>query len=166
MLFKDRLEIWNPGSLPYGLTTAKLRKPHSSIPANPLLAEPMYLAGFIERMGTRTGDIIRLCEEAGLKKAPDFLQEEIFKTILWRKNKEKLAGDTPGVGVNVGVNDGVKTLLVFIENNPGTNVLTMEKHFNVTQRTIERWIKILKKENKIEFIGASKTGGYYKISTK
>ena len=48
MLFKDRLEIWNPGSLPYGLTTAKLRKPHSSIPANPLLAEPMYLAGFIE----------------------------------------------------------------------------------------------------------------------
>lgn len=73
MLFKDRLEIWNPGSLPYGLTTAKLRKPHSSIPANPLLAEPMYLAGFIERMGTGTGDIIRLCEEAGLKKAPEFV---------------------------------------------------------------------------------------------
>lgn len=113
MLFKDRLEIWNPGSLPYGLTTAKLRKPHSSIPANPLLAEPMYLAGFIERMGTRTGDIIRLCEEAGLKKAPDFLQEEIFKTILWRKNKEKLAGDTPGVGVNVGVN----AVLMLIEKN-------------------------------------------------
>ena len=39
----------------------------------------------------------------------------------------------------------------------------MEKHFNVTQRTIERWIKILKKENKIEFIGASKTGGYYRL---
>jgi len=37
MLFKDRLEIWNPGSLPYGLTTAKLRKPHSSIPVNSLL---------------------------------------------------------------------------------------------------------------------------------
>ena len=90
MLFKDRLEIWNPGSLPYGLTTAKLRKPHSSIPANPLLAEPMYLAGFIERMGTGTGDIIRLCEEAGLKKAPEFVQEEIFKTILWRKNAGEL----------------------------------------------------------------------------
>ncbi|WP_291125412.1 ATP-binding protein [Flavobacterium sp. UBA6031] len=48
MLFKDRLEIWNPGSLPYGLTTAKLRKPHSSIPANSLLAAP------INRIGQRT----------------------------------------------------------------------------------------------------------------
>lgn len=81
MLFKDRLEIWNPGSLPYGLTTAKLREPHSSIPANPLLAEPMYLAGYIERMGTGTGDIIRLCKDAGLKE-PEFIQEEILTAYL------------------------------------------------------------------------------------
>lgn len=44
----------------------------------------MYLAGYIERMGTGTGDIIRLCKEAGLKE-PEFIQEEIFKTIIWRK---------------------------------------------------------------------------------
>ncbi len=83
MLFKDRLEIWNPGNLPFGLNTAKLRQPHSSIPANPLLAEPMYLAGYIERLGTGTGDIIRLCKEKGLKE-PDFIQDEEFKTVLWR----------------------------------------------------------------------------------
>jgi predicted HTH transcriptional regulator len=83
MLFKDRLEIWNPGHLPLGLSPEKLRHPHTSIPANPLLAEPMYLAGYIERLGTGTGDIIRLCNEKGLK-APEFIQEEIFKTIIWR----------------------------------------------------------------------------------
>ena len=87
MLFKDRLEVWNPGRLPYGLTVAKLREPHNSIPANLLLAEPMYLAGYIERMGTGTGDIIRWCKEAGLQKAPEFMQEEIFKTIIWRKER-------------------------------------------------------------------------------
>jgi ATP-dependent DNA helicase RecG len=151
MLFKDRLEIWNPGSLSYGLTTAKLRKPHSSIPANPLLAEPMYLAGFIERMGTGTGDIILLCEEAGLKKPPEFLQEEIFKTILWRKNAE----DVVAVGVSGGVND----ILVLIENHPGINVSALKSHLDIPQRTIERWINQLKKENKIEFKGAPKTGG-------
>ncbi|HZL09514.1 MAG TPA: DUF4062 domain-containing protein [Prolixibacteraceae bacterium] len=86
MLFKDRLEIWNPGILPLGLSPAKLRKPHRSIPANPLLAEPMYLAGYIERMGTGTGDIIRLCNEAGLQE-PEFIQEEDFKTIIWRTFK-------------------------------------------------------------------------------
>ena len=74
MLFKDRLEIWNPGRLPYGLTPEKLKKPHSSIPANLLLAEPMYLAGYIERIGTGTGDIIRWCKGAGLPKEPEFIQ--------------------------------------------------------------------------------------------
>ncbi len=84
MLFKNRLEIWNPGTLPFGLSTAKLREPHPSIPNNPLLAEPMYLAGYIERIGTGTRDIIHLCKKAGLQE-PEFIQEEIFKTIIWRK---------------------------------------------------------------------------------
>ncbi|OYT17930.1 MAG: transcriptional regulator [Bacteroidetes bacterium 4572_77] len=48
MMFRDRIEIWNPGSLPLGWTTEKLKKLHNSIPANPLLAEPMYLTAFIE----------------------------------------------------------------------------------------------------------------------
>lgn len=43
MLFRDRLEIWNPGTLPLGWTIEKLKKLHTSVPANPLLAEPMYL---------------------------------------------------------------------------------------------------------------------------
>ena len=39
MLFADRLEIWNPGALPPSLTLEKLRQPHGSMPANPLLAD-------------------------------------------------------------------------------------------------------------------------------
>ncbi|WP_243668387.1 hypothetical protein [Methanoculleus chikugoensis] len=67
MLFSDRLEIWNPpGILPPSLTLEKLRQAHGSVPANPpLLAEPMYLAGYIERMGTGTRDMIRHCTEPG-----------------------------------------------------------------------------------------------------
>ncbi len=40
MLFKDRLEVWNPGTLPPTLTLEKLPGPHVSAPHNPLLAEP------------------------------------------------------------------------------------------------------------------------------
>jgi hypothetical protein len=36
MLFKDRLEIWNPGSLPPSLTIEKLKDSHPSVPANTL----------------------------------------------------------------------------------------------------------------------------------
>ena len=66
MVFADRVEVWNPGSLPPSLSLAQLRQPHGSIPANPLLAEPLYLTQYIERLGTGTGDMIRRCREAGL----------------------------------------------------------------------------------------------------
>jgi hypothetical protein len=43
-----------------------LREPHGSVPGNPLVPEPLYLTQYIERMGTGTRDMIRLCREAGL----------------------------------------------------------------------------------------------------
>ena len=66
MLFANRLEVWNPGRLPPPLTLEKLRVAHTSVPGNPLLAESMYLAEYIERMGTGTLDMIRRCVKAGL----------------------------------------------------------------------------------------------------
>ncbi len=70
MLFKDRLEIWNPGSLPPTLTLEKMKAPHPSVPANPLLAEPMYLTKYIESMGTGIRDMIKRCKAAELSE-PD-----------------------------------------------------------------------------------------------
>ena len=43
----------------------------------------MYLAWYIERLGTGTGDIIRLCQEKGLTE-PEFIQEENFRAVIWR----------------------------------------------------------------------------------
>ena len=83
MLFADRLEIWNPGRLPPPLTLEKLRTAHSSVPANPLLAEPLYLAEYIERMGTGTLDMIRRCAEAGLPE-PEFAVADGFVATIQR----------------------------------------------------------------------------------
>jgi len=77
MLFADRLEITNPGRLPYELPIEKLYTAHRSIPANPLIAETMYLNGTIERMGTGTEEMTKLCLEKGLEK-PEFIQELDF----------------------------------------------------------------------------------------
>jgi len=61
--------------------------PHSSVPFNPLLAEPMYLKGYIERMGTGTADIVRIAREHNLKE-PEFVQQEDFKTIIFRPTSD------------------------------------------------------------------------------
>jgi ATP-dependent DNA helicase RecG len=89
MVFRDRVEIWNPGSLPMGWTTQKLKQLHTSVPANPLLAEPLYLAGYIERLGTGTTDIVKKCLASGLQE-PQFIQAEDFKTILYRPSTDQV----------------------------------------------------------------------------
>jgi ATP-dependent DNA helicase RecG len=84
MLFADRLEVWNPGELPPSLTPAGLRKPHASIPRNPLIAHPLFLAGYAEKAGTGTLDMIARSRDAGLK-APEFRQDGgSFVQTLWR----------------------------------------------------------------------------------
>lgn len=88
MLFSDRLEVINPGALPLGWTIAKLKSLHTSVPANPLLAEPMYLKGYIERLGTGTADIMRIAKENNLP-APDFEQNDDFKTIIYRPSSDQ-----------------------------------------------------------------------------
>jgi predicted HTH transcriptional regulator len=84
MLFADRLEVWNPGTLSPPLTIAKLRKPHGSVPWNPLLAEPLYLTRYIERMGTGTGDMIKRCRDFGLDE-PEFALTDGFVVTIRRK---------------------------------------------------------------------------------
>ena len=90
MLFADRLEVWNPGGLPPGLSLQSLRQPHGSYPANPLIAEPLYLAKYIERMGTGTGDMIARCTAHGLPE-PTFGVTDGFVTTIWRKPELALA---------------------------------------------------------------------------
>ena len=67
-LFKDRLEVKNPGQLPKELNVKKLEQDHGSYPYNPRLAEILYQAAYIERFGTGTGEIFKLTADAILKK--------------------------------------------------------------------------------------------------
>jgi predicted HTH transcriptional regulator len=102
MLFADRLEIWNPGTLPESLTLEKLRLPHGSVPANPLLAEPLYLTKYIERMGTGIRDMIRRCREAGLTEPEFFLTDGFVAVIrrqappISRKTTSEVTGEVTG----------------------------------------------------------------------
>lgn len=94
MLFADRLEVWNPGGLPPSLTLDMLRKPHGSVPRNPLVAEPLYLAKYIERMGTGTRDMITRCKAAGLP-PPQFSVSDGFKVVIRRRPSRALEAVSP-----------------------------------------------------------------------
>ncbi len=100
MLFADRLEVWNPGTLPPSLTLEMLRLPHGSVPGNPLLAEPLYLAKYIERMGTGTRDMIARCKKAGLPE-PKFAVSDGFVITLGRRPQSAFEQVRPSAGETV-----------------------------------------------------------------
>jgi ATP-dependent DNA helicase RecG len=94
IVFTDRIEVWNPGELPPGLTPELLRKPHGPIPRNPLIAEPLFRVKYVEKAGTGTTDMIDDCRKAGLPE-PDFEQRgPHFVVTVWRDwlTDEVLAG--------------------------------------------------------------------------
>lgn len=85
MVFIDRVEIWNSGSLPAQLTIADLKKPHRSFPGNPLIAEVFYLANYIQKAGSGTIEMVKQCKQAELPE-PEFINNRgyEFRTILGR----------------------------------------------------------------------------------
>ncbi len=83
---RNRIIVRNPGTLPVELTKADLMKEHGSYPHNPLVAEVMFQAGYIEKYGTGITENIRKMQEAHLL-APDIDLSAEFVTTIWRENE-------------------------------------------------------------------------------
>jgi ATP-dependent DNA helicase RecG len=85
-IFDDRLEVWNPGTLPPELSLEALRRTHRSVPRNRLIAHAFFLIKFIEQWGTGTLRMIEVCREAGLPE-PEFAELSGAFVVTFRKSK-------------------------------------------------------------------------------
>ena len=83
-IFDDRIEIWNPGGLPPELSIEDLKKPHKSIPRNPLIANALFLIKYIERWGTGTQRIVEDVIAQGLPE-PEFNETRGGFEVVFRK---------------------------------------------------------------------------------
>ena len=110
----------NAGKLPQGTTITKLTKEHNSNPVNPVLANPVYLTGYIEQMGTGTTDIIDHCLEYGLRK-PEFHQDDDFRVVLWRPEVQERGKETGEV------DDKMKRIILTIRGNTVSSAEIMKK---------------------------------------
>jgi predicted HTH transcriptional regulator len=166
MLFRDRLEVWNPGTLPPTLTLAKLRRPHSSVPGNPLIAEALYLTKYIECMGTGTRDMIRDCKKAGLHE-PKFSLTDGFVTTIYRKPGRALEAVTEESGVEKsrekGKEKSKEKVLGVIAGNSNITTRELADTVGLSISGVEKVIWILKKHKQLKRIGPDK-GGHWEVS--
>ena len=75
----------NSGSLPSELTVEDLKKPHTSFPANPFVANILYLADYTQRAGSGMLEMIEQCKAQHVPE-PEFvlIRNVEFRTILPR----------------------------------------------------------------------------------
>ena len=172
MLFKDRLEIRNPGQLPPQLSIEDLKKDHSSYPKNPLIADAFYFTRYIERMGTGILDMTSRCVEYGLPE-PEFKMRDGFVTIIYRKKGlafDKVDATGGAIGGQIGgqiANDAVterqKEILDILNNDPYITRSQLSQKLQINNSAIFKHLDSLKKKGLIERVGG--TRGYWKIVT-
>jgi ATP-dependent DNA helicase RecG len=161
-VYPDRLEIWNPGSLPPGWTAADLKAGHVSRPHNPDIAHVFFLRGLVERLGIGGRRIVSACVEAGLPE-PEWemrgggvlltlRQAPASRPGPMRHSLEKSFGSLP------------KRAQVFIrETVPGTMFRRQDygqRFPNVSERTVRNDLVRLTSQGYISPIGTGPSSAY------
>ena len=160
IVFADRVEVWNPGELPPGLTPELLRQPHGPIPRNPLIAEPLFRVKYVEKAGTGTTDMIADCLKAGLPE-PDFRQcGPHFVTTLWRDWL------TESVINQLGLKDSERDLVALLKATGRIANKSYQEKFGVTKATASRHLEALADKGILVKIGTTGKGTYYVLSRK
>ena len=148
-IFKNRLEIKNPGGLFGGLKIDDILRRNISKRRNEVIADIFSRARFVERKGRGIALI--------LEKEPDTHFEqigEIFITTI--KRKIKLIPQVDG-----GLTGGLKNVFELIKTNPGQNTKSISVEISKPEKTIEKWLKRLRDMKLIEFKGSKRNGGYF-----
>jgi ATP-dependent DNA helicase RecG len=156
MVFLDRVEIWNSGTLPGNLKIEDLKKLHSSHPSNTSLANVLYLGDYIQQVGTGTNEMVRQCKEHGLPE-PEFVSVRNleFKTILPRDvfTETNLA--------QMGLNERQLLAVKYVKENGQINNQIYQTINKLTKRTASRDLSVLVKLEVFSKTGITGKGTFY-----
>lgn len=83
-IYDDKLIVWSPGGLPFGITLEDLYKPHASVLRNKGIGSVFYDMGWIEQWGSGIDKMRKACIEAGIPE-PLFDEYQGFR-VIFRKD--------------------------------------------------------------------------------
>ncbi|MEI8011489.1 MAG: DUF4062 domain-containing protein [Candidatus Omnitrophota bacterium] len=158
MVFLDRVEILNSGTLPPSLKLEDLKKAHTSHPANPRLASIMFYGNYVQEAGSGTMEIIRQCKEAGLAE-PEFVSVRNleFKTILPRNifTTETLS--------RIGLNERQMKAVKYVKEHGQISNQVYQNLNKTTKRTASRDLADLVSHGVFQKSGVTGKGTLYEL---
>lgn len=165
-IYKDKLYISNDCILPSGWTVETLMGKHRSKPFNPNIANGFFRAGFIETWGRGIEKICEACRNYGTT-LPEYTvyPEDImikFEALNTAKNTAKNIAKNIANSSKNKIEENTPIILGFLKQYPKTTQKNIIENLNISKRTLERIISLLKEDGYIERIGNNRSG-YWKI---
>jgi ATP-dependent DNA helicase RecG len=159
-VYDDKINLWNEGGLPEGISLEALKRSHKSKPRNLLIADVCFKGGLIDAWGRGTISIIDACKEAGLPE-PELVEEDGgFMVTLFkdRFSEEQL--------LQLGLNERqIKAVLYVKEKGRITNAKYQELNKIGKSVTIDE-LRSLVECQIFERIGETGRGTYYELPHK
>lgn len=156
-VFVDRVEIMNPGGLPDELTVEDLVKEHLSVPVNPFLARPFYLAGYINQLGYGTRNVVKWCRKAGLPDPKFDPVKNHFRVTIWRNwlTEDHMKG--------LNLNERQVEAVQFLKSNLRITNTEYRNQTGVSRATAKRDLDEMVKLGLLKLVGAGRSA-YYRLT--
>ncbi len=162
-IFKDRLEIYNPGMFPEDLNPEDFFKGEAhSILRNPLIAETMYKSEDIEKWASGLKRIHEECETSHVK--IEFKRVKTgFVVCFFRPRWDE--GDGLVERLVEGLVGNQKKIIKLIKDNPAISKKELSHKIGISTTAIDKNISQLKKKGLLRRIGPDK-GGRWEVVSK
>jgi ATP-dependent DNA helicase RecG len=149
-VFKDRVEIRNPGELYGGLTIAKIRKGNISRRRNPLIAELLRRIQMVETWGR--GMRLILAEE------PTVQFSEVAQIFIASFDRSSFIEDAKGATQETTQETTQERILACIKADPGITRKQIAVKVGLTEDGIKYHLTKLTKLGTIRHVGSTKAG--------
>ncbi|MDR3273181.1 MAG: hypothetical protein LBT29_06855 [Flavobacteriaceae bacterium] len=158
-VYDDKINIWNDGGLPEGISLESLKRSHSSKPRNLLIADVCFKGGLIDAWGRGTIRIIDTCKEAGLPDPELIERDGGFLVTLFKNNltEEQL--------VKLGLNQRQIKAVEFVKEKGKITNKEYQAINATSERTASREISELVKFSILEQAGSFGAGSFYQLKT-
>jgi ATP-dependent DNA helicase RecG len=156
-VYDNKINFWNEGTLPEGLTFEALKGFHTSRPRNVLIADVCFKGGFIDSWGRGTLKIYDACKQAEL---PEPEIKEFQGGILVTLFKDNLTEEQL---TKLGLNDRQFKVVNFVKEKGKITNKEYQELFAVSRETASRDLAGLTEKGIFENSGSKGAGSFFKL---
>lgn len=181
LMFSDRLEIWNSGRLPDGITSRALNKGNgvASVLVNPTISNYLHLLGYMERAGRGSALIVAMSRS--VKTKVEWKVDSVRGVGILFSVQNLMTLQVDGANsrsLNQSIND-VETirniqeyavshrdsgvLYKILLSNPNVRRPILMIMTGWSRSVLQRNIDILKRARLVEYRGSKKSGGFFAL---